>query len=350
LALGVACLLTAGCDGGKGAAAQAGGDAGKGAGGAKAAEVVVGEFRVSGPYEHGNLAVFLLHGKDRVAAADFLTLKEAMEQKLVVVHETGNVNELSVENQSKDRAVYIQYGDIVKGGKQDRTIQYDLVLSPNSGKVALPSFCVEQGRWRARGSESVAAFQSSDNALATKELKMAAAKSGDQGTVWAKVAETQDKLSANAGQKVNAPESQSSLQLALENKKVKEEIAAYTKALASLPEGKADVVGFAFAVNGKISSVDTYAAGTLFRKLWPKLLEAAATEAFAERKAGAVAGAPAPAEIAKFMAEVEKAAAAEKDVSKRSKTATRENAAAVMIESQDKDQKGEWIHKSYLAK
>jgi hypothetical protein len=180
---------------------------------------------------------------------------------------------------------------------------------------------------------------------------MAAAKSGDQGMVWQKVAETQDKLSANAGQKVNAQESQSSLQLALENKKVKEEVAAYTKALAALPEGKADVVGFAFAVNGKISSVDSYAAGALFRKLWPKLLEAAATEAFAERKAGEAPKAPAPEDVAKFMTEVEKsAAAAEKDVSKRSKTATRENAAAVMIESQDKDQKGEWIHKSYLAK
>jgi hypothetical protein len=154
LTVGMAMTLAAGCqDGGK-AAEQAGGD------GAKDKEVAAGAFRVSGPYEHGNLAIFLLHGKDRVAAADFLTLKEAMEQKLVVVHETGSVNELSVENLSKDRAVYIQYGDIVKGGKQDRTLQYDIVLSPSSGKVPLPSFCVEQGRWRARGGENVAAFQS----------------------------------------------------------------------------------------------------------------------------------------------------------------------------------------------
>jgi hypothetical protein len=255
-----------------------------------------------------------------------------------------------VENLSPDLAVYLQSGDIVKGGKQDRTLQYDIVLSPRSGKVPLPSFCVEQGRWRARGNESAVQFQSSNNNLANNDLRMAAAKDGDQGKVWAKVAETQGKLSANAGQTVNAPESQSSLQLALENKQLKEKVAEYTKTLAGLPEGKSDVVGFAFAVNGKISSVDTYAAGALFRKLWPKLLEAAATEAFAERKTGAAPKAPVPEDVGKFMQEVEKAAAAEKEVSKRSKTATRESPAAVLLESRDKEQKNEWIHRAYLAK
>lgn len=313
-------------------------------------EPAAGAPRISGPYEHANLAVFLIHGRDRVAAAEFLTLQEAMERKLVTVHETGNVNELSVENLSPDKAVYLQCGDIVKGGKQDRTLQYDIVLSPRSGKVPLPSFCVEQGRWTARGKESSASFASSNYALNTKDLRMAAGKQGDQSQVWSKVAEAQGKLSANAGQTVSAPESRSSLQLTLENEKLKEKVAEYTKALVALPEGKADVVGFAFAVNGKISSVDTYAAGALFRKQWPKLLEAAATEAFGELKPGAAPKAPAPEDVGKFMAEVEKAAAAEKDVSKRSKTAVQENKAAVLLESRDKEQKDEWIHRAYLAK
>jgi hypothetical protein len=110
------------------------------------------------------------------------------------------------------------------------------------------------------------------------------------------------------------------------------------------------VVGFAYAVNGRISSVDTYAAGALFRKLWPKLLESAATEAFGELKPGAAPKAPAAEDVGRFMAEVEKAAATEKDVGKRSKTATRESPAAVLLESRDKEQQEEWVHRNYLSK
>ncbi|MHC4916802.1 MAG: ARPP-1 family domain-containing protein, partial [Planctomycetota bacterium] len=51
--------------------------------------------RISGPYTQGNLSVFLVHGKDRFAGKKILTLKEAMDQKKVVVHETGNVQQLS---------------------------------------------------------------------------------------------------------------------------------------------------------------------------------------------------------------------------------------------------------------
>ena len=54
--------------------------------------------RVSGPFTHANLTVFLLHGPDVVAGQKFLTLQEALEQKKAVMHETSQVNELAVEN------------------------------------------------------------------------------------------------------------------------------------------------------------------------------------------------------------------------------------------------------------
>ncbi len=76
---------------------------------------------VSGPYSHENLTVFLFHGPDAAQSRNVLTLQEAIEQKLVVVHETGSVNELAVENQSLDSEVFLQSGDIVKGGRQGRS-------------------------------------------------------------------------------------------------------------------------------------------------------------------------------------------------------------------------------------
>src|SRR5262249_5531978 len=59
--------------------------------------------------------------------------------------------ELVVENLSPDVEVYIQAGDIVKGGRQDRVLSYDLIVPPRSGKVPLAAFCVEAGRRQPRG-------------------------------------------------------------------------------------------------------------------------------------------------------------------------------------------------------
>jgi ARG and Rhodanese-Phosphatase-superfamily-associated Protein domain len=111
------------------------------------AVVTAGGYHLSGPYTHGNLAVFLVHGPETLEGRSFLTLQEGLERKQAVVHETGSVAELAVENLSADEELFIQSGDIVKGGKQDRTLPYDSVVGPNSGRVRINSFCVEHGRW-----------------------------------------------------------------------------------------------------------------------------------------------------------------------------------------------------------
>lgn len=93
-----------------------------------------GAYRISGPYSHENLAVYLVHAQ---AAAEpirpLLTLSEALAAGKAVVHETGDVNQLAIENRSQAEDIYVQAGDIVKGGKQDRVLSVDLVLPPGSG-------------------------------------------------------------------------------------------------------------------------------------------------------------------------------------------------------------------------
>ena len=111
-------------------------------------------YTISGPFTHDNLTIFLLHGKDTLSGKPLLTLQEALEQKKAVVHETAQVNELSVENVSEDVEIYVQPGDIVKGGRQDRLIAVDLILPPKSDKVPIASFCVEARRWAKRGGEA----------------------------------------------------------------------------------------------------------------------------------------------------------------------------------------------------
>ncbi len=154
------------------------------------------DYTVSGPYTHKNLTIFLLHGSNQSQGRAPLTLQEAMKRKLVVVRETGDVNQLTIQNRST-QDVFVQAGDIVKGGQQDRTLALDLIVSPKSRRIPIEAFCVEQGRWSRRGDETVAAFSESNNMLASKELKFAAKAKGSQDDVWANVSKTQEKLAMN---------------------------------------------------------------------------------------------------------------------------------------------------------
>ena len=156
------------------------------------------QYRLEGPFTRGNLTVFLVHGKDKIKGQTFITLQEALVQRKVIVRETREVNSLSIENVSTEE-VYVQSGDIVKGGAQDRMLVTDLILPPHSGKIPIDAFCVENGRWSRRGNEEVTQFTSSSNVVASREVKLAAKEKGSQSEVWAEVAAAQDKLSRNVG-------------------------------------------------------------------------------------------------------------------------------------------------------
>ena len=306
-------------------------------------------YRLSGPYTHKNLTVFLIHGKDQTTKT-FLTLQEALAQKKVKVYETKDVNELAIRNLSNED-IYVQAGDIVRGGEQDRMISVDFIVPPNSGRMPIAAFCVESGRWSKRGNEEAAEFSSSDNSVATKELKLAAKSENSQQAVWKNVAAAQEKLSTTVNVQVSSPVSRSSLELALENSKVKETSAAYIDELAGILKDKPDVIGYVFAINGKVNSADVYASRELFVKLWPKLLKASAVEAIAELNKDVDNAKPVPAEtVETFLAESEKPAGAAKEVTSRVRMVTREDDKNVLFETQDRQQKDGWVHRNYIKK
>ena len=309
-----------------------------------------GEYRISGPYTHENLTIFLVHGKDTLSGKKFLTLQEAMQKKVVIVHETKDVNELAIENVSGDEEVYVQSGDIVKGGQQDRVLAVDLIVPPRSGRIPIAAFCVEQGRWQKRGQEAVGRFESSNESLSTKDLKLAANKAKSQTEVWAKVSEAQAKLSNNVGGSVSETVSVSSLPLSLENKRVKEVTDSYIKKLSGIINGKSDVIGFAFAINGKLNSSDIYGSNALFQKLWPKLLKASAVEALAELQKGARFEAARAESVQEMFTATEDGKASESAVTNRVKVVTRETDDDIVFETRDRKQGEAMVHRSYVKK
>ncbi len=307
------------------------------------------DYRLEGPFTQGNLTVFLIHGRDRIKGQTFITLQEALVQKKVIVRETREVNELSIENISSEE-VFVQSGDIVKGGQQDRMLAVDLILPPRSGKIPISAFCVENGRWSKRGAEEVTVFNSSSNVVAGRDLKLAAKNAESQGEVWKQVAVAQDKLSANTGTRVNGAASPTSFQLALENKEVQANADSYVKALGGILDGKTDVIGYVFAINGKINSADVYASSVLFRKLWPKLLKASAIEAVAELRRGEKFEAPKSDAVQGFLNDSPKGTEKQKDVSSRVQIVTRESDENVFFETRDRAKPDTWVHRNYIKK
>ena len=306
-------------------------------------------YRISEPVSYKNLSIFLIHGKDENSKGNIITLQEALERKLFVVYETSDVNELEVENLSKELDVFIQSGDIVKGGKQDRVLAVSIIIPARSGRVSIQAFCVESGRWTKRGSEDAAKFTSSNERIVTKELKLAANSARSQQEVWDKVSEAQTRLSNTVGEKVNAPQSNSSLQLSLENRQVTASVDEYVRQLAGIANGKADVIGYAFAVNGKLNSADIYVSNALFKKVWMKMLKAAATEAVAESRSVRLA-APVKADAVKgFIDDSEKARAKQETLASGARLVTREDKDNVMFEARDERSKAV-VHKSYVKK
>src|SRR5262249_34029925 len=220
------------------------------AGGAALADV---GMRVSGPFVHDNLAIYLVHGAS-VAGSVPLTLQEAVAKGQVQVSETGRVNELEIEN-TGSQSVFIQAGDIVKGGRQDRVLTVSFLLPANSGRLPIASYCVEQGRWSARGGEDQKRFSSAGEAMpsrpallataapaapkepsqteaglnppsATAALSQRVAREVDevaskQRQVWGSAASTPRELSQGLDAPVASPQSAASLQVALGNAKLK---------------------------------------------------------------------------------------------------------------------------------
>ncbi len=237
------------------------------------------EYRVSGPYTHENLAVYLFHTAVQ-DPREYITLDEGLKSGEVKVSEKAaeQVNELLIENTSS-KYLFLHEGDRVRGGKQDRTLFSSFVIAPKSAAQPLPSFCIEHNRWTEGGSGRN--FQvTANSALAPKDVRCAAKVSKDQSMVWNNVAAQKSACSIALG----SPNTNSSLNETLDSPKIKEISDACAKALSTAVEKPTDAVGIAIVVNGKIEEVDVYPNHGVLLKISPRLLQSYAIQAAQEKK------------------------------------------------------------------
>ena len=272
--------------------------------------------RISGPHVHENLAIYFIHGTSADGPVP-LTLTEALAKGRVQVLETGRVNELQIEN-TGDEEVFVQAGDIVKGGRQDRVLTVSLVLPPQSGMIPIASFCVEPGRWSARGGEDHTRFTSATEAMPSARRRSPSwrrrrapsrsdearrrtrsQRGGDTASRQQRRCGTRSpgcrpSFRAGVNARVASPQSATSLQLSLEHAKLKEAQGGLRRRTrAARPRGD-DVVGYVVAINGRTVSANVYPSNGLFQKMWGKQLAAVVTEAIGD-KANATLPAAGPA-------------------------------------------------------
>ena len=246
----------------------------------KTAEAFVKGFLDSlsiGEMQHKDgLSVFPLRSEIK-SACDYLTLDEALGEKLLTVREIGEVTvpDIGVSNKG-EKDVFIMDGEELIGAKQNRTVNISLIV-PAGEKVKIPVSCVEAGRWH-RVSESFAASEHISYAglrRAQKESVMdSSEKTGefraDQGETWDNIAEKAH---------LHEAPSETGAMSAIYEKESKR-MAALQKAFT--PED--GQIGGIFAVGKEIFGMDVFDKEDTWKKLMPKILKSYMLEILSMKK------------------------------------------------------------------
>ncbi|MBW2458465.1 MAG: hypothetical protein JRI68_28455 [Deltaproteobacteria bacterium] len=210
----------------------------------------------------------------------------------------AEVGTLVIENRG-DFPIYVLAGTVVKGGKQDRQIGQDFIISPKT-KVPVDAFCVEHGRWSGqRGGKSTGGKFKTIKQLANIEVRKAGQYESDQGKVWKKV---------SAVNKANRKSSSSdSLLASLDDGEIVAKRAALAgKVLRHLQTvaPARSVVGVAYAVNGRVKGVRWFVNHDVFSLFREVMVNTSAMDAITDQQGGATQGPPPKAAtVARFVTE-----------------------------------------------
>jgi hypothetical protein len=279
-------------------------------------------WRLAQPITYENLTIFPVVASQENDTSDFATLDEALASGDAIVTEQSNamrrtregaippnysagaqVNQLVFINRGK-RPLLLLAGEVVSGGKQDRTIGKDRIVPVGGEPLPLDVFCVEHGRWTGASEQFSAAKM-----MVHPSVREEAAVEQDQGKVWAAVRGE----SSGTGNEIGAAtqtvtvESAVTPPPAISSRNLSQVITldaptqSYQKIYKSSPIGTSvetfaqevqrrfdratrdlkgeRVVGVVVAFGGETAWSDIFASSRLFDSYWPKLLRSYAVEA-----------------------------------------------------------------------
>jgi len=320
-------------------------------------------LRIEAPFESRNLAIYVVRG-EKTDNRRYVTLDEAMRAGSVVLRERGagsgqdrsEVNELEIENKSGEW-LFLQAGDVIEGGKQDRTIAIDVAIAPRSAPQPIIAFCVEHGRWTAKSATGMA-FSSNTAIAGSGELKRKIQGEKSQSGVWAEVAAGSAKASAfvegDSSRPASALSSAGTFNAIVENRDIRTQRADYVNPLLPRLEQFRDAIGIVVAINGEITAADVYGSPALFHQLTRKLIESYALEALLARNdKKAAAKSPSRDAALAFLTEVSLDSGRDEKVAAAIFRTTRETPKVVLYEYTQADQStgaARLLHKNFVKK
>ncbi len=235
-------------------------------------EAFAARLKVGPPDGYRNLALFPVFAGGAAAPRVDLTLDEAMELGLLEIRElkSAEVNRVRLLSKADD-PVFIMGGEMLGGAKQDRIVGDDLIV-PAGADLVVPVFCVEHGRWVVK----TETFGSAKT-LASSAVRQARA-SADQSAVWERVAEEQERL--------EAPSATGAMRSIKDSRHVQDKVRPYLRALSDFADDNPGAQGVVACVAGRIIAADLFGSRSLFRALWPKLLESYVIDAIDRHESG----------------------------------------------------------------
>ena len=237
-------------------------------------------------FVHGSLAIYLLaspktrDGSSKLASLTALS-REDTSRGVVTLLEAGDLERIHVENASGDD-IFIQAGQVLRGGVCDRMVKADTILRAADGRLApvlLPVFSVECHGDRRPKAEG---FNLSPWLAPTLPLKQAL-RAGDQQEVWNAVAEAE---SVTCKLMEYGPRSiyRQSLWRMLNFPEVHERFKGPFRQYRLLADAHPKAAGVVFTMAGRIASAELYCSTALFRQTWQRLLFTAQAEAMLSPK------------------------------------------------------------------
>jgi hypothetical protein len=281
--------------------------------GAEPKVALPGGHEVSTGGAFGNLTVFAITAKNQRDVGQVTTLDDALARGAAEVREVsdgGQVNQLSIVNKGSV-PIFVLAGTIVKGGNQDRQIGQDFIVGANQS-VPVDAFCVEHGRWSGeRGGVTTGGKFGTMSQLANSSVRAAGQYQKNQSQVWGKVAET------NATAKKSA--TSGTLMATLDDAEIKKRRDSLVASARGAIDGTSpsdSVVGFAYAIDGRVRGVRWFVNHKVFLLFEKTLLNTAAIDAITAGASGASGASgratASPSDVASFVAAVEKESVKEK--------------------------------------
>jgi hypothetical protein len=219
----------------------------------------------------------------------------AVQEQVSIAGDGAEVNKVLVTNNSGKTLVLIA-GEFILGGKQDRIVGHDCIVSSTNTPVPIDVFCVEHGRWQATSIRRDSAganqgggevhvgggmsFGAAAGVMAAPNVRANAQAKKSQSDVWSEVA---DKVSKN-----HVSTSTGTLNSVYSDKKVSARLNEYQRAINAKFADK-NIVGAVVAINGKLLSADVFASPQLFQAYQAKLLKSYALEAISVDKVKSLA-------------------------------------------------------------